>query len=309
MLGGLKRWDSVYFLGIADRSYEYEQYAAFFPLWPASVQLFRDVALFPLSSVLADDSRLLLSAHVTGTFFFCSSAVLLYRLTVRVTHDQRLALSSSLLYCLNPATVFFHAAYSTSMFACVSFAAMLTWHAGRKWISTFLTMAACGIRSNGVLCAGFAAYEFLTFCLQSYVHRHRGDWIYRRLIKEGVILLLRMMLIAGALLACQQRVASIYCRQQVFTWTYLSNSTATSDREAVRQIKTVRPPWCDSTSQMSYGYIQSEYWNVGFLRYFELKQAPNFALAFPVLFLTAAFGLQYSKRIWPSVRQLQLLRR
>ena len=44
---------------------------------------------------------------------------------------------------------------------------------------------------------------------------------------------------------------------------------------------------------MPYGYVQDKYWNVGFLRYFELRQLPNFILAAPVIYLVLAHSARF----------------
>ncbi|KAF5735719.1 GPI mannosyltransferase 2 isoform X1 [Tripterygium wilfordii] len=54
-------------------------------------------------------------------------------------------------------------------------------------------------------------------------------------------------------------------------------------------------PWCKVSVPLLCSYIQSHYWGVGFLRYFQLKQLPNFVLASPILILTLCSIVCYVK--------------
>ncbi len=47
-------------------------------------------------------------------------------------------------------------------------------------------------------------------------------------------------------------------------------------------------PWCSRPLPLIYTFVQEHYWDVGLFRYFRAEQLPNFALAAPMLALTAA---------------------
>lgn len=52
--------------------------------------------------------------------------------------------------------------------------------------------------------------------------------------------------------------------------------------------------WChDRPFPSLYSHIQSAYWGVGLLRYWQWKQLPNFLLAAPVLLLTVCGAIGY----------------
>lgn len=53
-------------------------------------------------------------------------------------------------------------------------------------------------------------------------------------------------------------------------------------------------PYCSSVAPNIYGFVQAKYWGVGLLRYWTLKQAPNFLLASPALSTTAAAILSFA---------------
>ncbi len=63
--------------------------------------------------------------------------------------------------------------------------------------------------------------------------------------------------------------------------------------------------WCSSMPPLIYTYVQDKYWNIGFLRYWTLSQAPNILLALPVLLSIMYFAFQHiQKSFLPRVLNL-----
>jgi Mannosyltransferase (PIG-V) len=52
-------------------------------------------------------------------------------------------------------------------------------------------------------------------------------------------------------------------------------------------------------------YIQRKYWNVGFLRYWQWKQIPNFILAFPILYVSTKAVISWIQWSWNYTQQQQ----
>jgi len=49
-------------------------------------------------------------------------------------------------------------------------------------------------------------------------------------------------------------------------------------------------PWCSNRIPLLYQFVQEYYWNVGFLRYYQIKQIPSFLLACPMIIISF-FGI------------------
>ena len=135
----LGRWDSVWFLTIADGGYGDGAREAFFPLYPLLVKL----AGVPLQSALVGGA--LASTALLGV-----ALVVLHRL-VALDHDPAVARNAVLVTALFPMSFFFSAVYSESLFLALSVGAV---YAARRerwaWAGALGALAAT-TRSAGVL--------------------------------------------------------------------------------------------------------------------------------------------------------------
>lgn len=281
LLGGLSRWDAEHFLFIAEYGYLYEHNFAFFPGFPLVLVVGTEL-LRPLRVLLSLRSCLLISVALLNSLFSVLAAVALHDLGCRVLHCPRQAFYGALLFCLSPASVFLTAGYSEALFAFLMFTAMGQLERGRSWTSGLLFALATSVRSNGLVSVGFLIHSqcrsfFSSFMVQTPL---------RQLLKlMGSVFLLVLTL--GLPFALFQYYAYIQ---------FCLPGSARPIPEPLLQLAVDRgyriangnkPPWCSWKCPLIYSYIQDTYWNVGFLRYYELKQVPNFLLATPMTMLVA----------------------
>lgn len=193
-------------------------------------------------------------------------------------------------FCLNPAGVFFSAAYSESIFAMLMLLGLaiavrgryyfnckamlhshdVKWHQSilAKWYSiptNLLWALASYTRSNGVLCtsAWWILVGMGTFCLSIADSNGNNSRMYN-CIRAILYHFAMGFIVTIPVLYHDNRGYNFHCMQQ-------SSSTAV-------------PEWCDNADQFTlYAYVQRKHWNVGLFRYYELKQIPNFILAAPIL--------------------------
>eukprot|EP01135_Chromosphaera_perkinsii_P003266 Nk52_evm41s239 gene=Nk52_evmTU41s239 len=254
LFGGFCNWDSVYFINIALNGYETENATAFFPLYPLLMRLVAQVLLFPLALVLSPLARTVIAGVLISNGAFVIAAVLLFRLGLNIFKTcKELALMSALMFCVNPASIFFSAIYSESLFALLTFGGMFFTSMRRYWEATVLFALCSATRGNGFLCAGFLVYDFIL--------RFRLTW------EKVFVGLPRILLCVGVVFfpfaLFQYYLYTIYC-------------TNSSPR-----------PFCSNLPPLIYLFVQKHYWGNGFLQYYNLKQAPNFLLAFPTAFLAS----------------------
>jgi hypothetical protein len=159
LLAPLARWDSVWYLRIADSGYggnaslrsghrpllaqDSAPRAAFFPLYPLLV---RGVGTLFGGSHAA----LLVASYLVSLGAFLAALVLLHRLT-ELELGRRLARPALLLLAVFPAAVYFGAPYSESLFLLLAVGAFYAARTGRwAWAGACAGLAS-GTRSAGLL--------------------------------------------------------------------------------------------------------------------------------------------------------------
>lgn len=265
-------WDSVYYVRIAQCGYEYEQPYAFLPLLPLCMRFLSKTVFAPLVPLMGYRAVLALSGYILNNIAFVFAALFLYKLTLIVFKDSKAALRATSLFCFNPASIFYSSIYSESLFSLLSFAGVYYFLSGVNWKALLLFAMSSAARSNGVINAGF-------FLFQAMHHS------YDAFFKQKQTLLALQVLIVGCL-----RSVCVFVPFFIFQlYGYLNICFGETSFEGSRS-------WCNARVPYLYGFIQSHYWEVGFLRYFQLKQLPNFLLASPILLLGMGSIIAYAKK-------------
>ncbi|KAH0631185.1 hypothetical protein JD844_005382 [Phrynosoma platyrhinos] len=297
LLGGLSRWDAEHFLFIAEHGYVYEHNCAFFPLFPLSLRVAAETALWPFRDFLCLRSRLLLSAALLNSLFSALASWALYELSCLVLQCRRRAFLSAILFCLTPANIFMAAAYSESMFALLVFGAMWQLEKGQHWASILLFSLATGVRSNGLINAGFLLYsQTKHFAFQLQANARTG--VKQLQVAGHFLSLIASLAVMPVFVFLPFALFQFYaycrfCKPDEYAVPGPLLQLAIDKGYRVATLNNGEQPWCSWDIPVLYAYIQEAYWNVGFLRYFEPKQIPNFLLALPAFLLGSWAGWWY----------------
>ena len=288
----------------AIRFMESEKSHAFFAGFPTLIRLVTRPVLRWIPWILLPptyESVLVLVAWWINTIAFVFAALALYELTYRVTKKcvvarelcVKCAYTSALLFCFNPASVFFSTAYSESLFCMMTFCGYYFAERNEYLLAMSCWVMASYTRSNGSLVVAWLLLQTIARCLQppqtlDDVVGHLGSLFYQSLFVLAPVMYhdwnaYYIHCIQGAQAGFQpQWCNDVYPMFGLYH--YLEFLKAD---DLLHYVKTYS----------LYKHVQSKYWNVGFLRYYEWKQIPNFLLAFPVLFLGVTGALTW---IWQS---------
>lgn len=240
----LTRWDALYFMHSAREGYVYEQEWAFGPGLPtAAAGVARLCAMLGFNAdAVVEPLAGIAIAHVSHFI----AVLALYKTTVVISNDRRLAYVASLLHLISPAGLFMSAPYNESPFSCLSFVGNLLFAVSFKTGPTSLRrnmlVTGAGIsfglattfRSNGLLSGLLFAVEAVK-CLVGFGQSPS----FPRLVA------LVSPVVGGLFVAAGSVVP------QAMAWLRYCNSG---------DVGVELRPWCSRTIPSIYTFVQAEYW-------------------------------------------------
>ncbi|CAL7944800.1 unnamed protein product [Xylocopa violacea] len=308
LFSGLTRWDGQYFLHIAKYGYTYENCLVFYPLYPMLIRMVA-IPIRRILFVLNVHSSVLIAAVIINIICFVKSAVIFYDLSKAVLKKTNVAYKAAVLYCINPATIFFSAVYSESLFAYLTYYSMLRSIKLDPYVSFPIGLSIL-TRSNGIVNIGFPVYFELKKLFYNYTEKNE-QFVWKKLCQ----FIFKTTTLKSLCLMCNTVIISIapFILLQIFNYIIFcipSSSQTFISEHIVNYSKLnnlVLPgsdkiEWCYLKIPIAYSNIQKKYWNVGFLNYYEIKQIPNFILAFPILYIMTMcireYFIEYKKYLY-----------
>ena len=294
-------WDAVHVLRIAEvGDYEYEHSRAFYPALPFFL---RFIHRGEVSTCALTCTALILNSLVS-IITVANMEKLAFILLANPQSGRALDISfatkcasfartAALLYCFNPASIFHLApGYTEAMFTfCATYGALLfargtvyafdescniTWgYFMNKGASYVFFALAASFRSNGILLGIYPACEIVSLLL--VVMRERKFW--------SKLISLPAHIFGGICIA----LPTIMVQYAAYV-----NFCGTHSRYNNSNNKAIPRPWCSKFPPNVYTFIQSEYWDVGFLRSWRFSQIPNILIASPALLASVYCLMKYA---------------
>lgn len=291
LFSGLTRWDSEYFIHISKYGYTYENTLAFYPLYPLLIRIVA-TPIKKIFFVLNLHSSIILAAVLINFVCFIKSAVTFYDLSKMVLKNTNTSYRAAIFYCINPATIFFSAIYTESLFAYLSFYSMLRSIKLDPYVSFPIGLSIL-TRSNGMINIGFPIYFRLQNLSYSYLIKHTNfslktlsQFMFKITTLRSILVMFNTIIISiipfvllqmyNYITFCIPNLNYTFIPEHITNYGIENNLVLSSSNNS---------EWCNLKIPVAYAYIQKKYWNVGFLNYYELKQIPNFILAIPILYI------------------------
>ena len=266
-LSTFSKWDSAHFLNIADLGYSDEQSLAFYPFFP---MLVRSAAmsvewLIPFER----HSMMIIFAVIISNMSFILSSIVFSL----IAKDMRISIAvqtvAFLSHVFSPASIFFSVPYTESTFAAFSWLGiwLMDNHPGYEHLAALPFFLASLLRSNGSINAVFViascVAKFSVFV--QFAPTEKSSRAILRLVASTAVNLIAISHphfywnIYGKQIICL-KFSDDFCPIMQSDSNCGLEVLCSDNNRNILSFKT------------AYSYVQEKYWNVGFLRYYQLKQ-------------------------------------
>lgn len=315
-LKAFTKWDSAHFLTIAKDGYTHDKSTAFMPFFPLCIRMGKTLLEFLVipTTYCKDDDLYILSALIINSLAFAMTSVILKHLSTKWGYDQDRRLRNIFfLHICNPANIFFTTCYSESLFSLFSWTGMLLNTYDVSIWSVIPYTIASSVRSNGILNATLMFMKLLHVVMvylqpsittdqdiDSKVVQRKSRSNIKRLSSIIISNVIALAIMMPSVIIDLINISRFCNANNDAIGRYNSHcrSVATENSIIIFDIISVSDYFQYihiNDGQSYYGYIQSKYWDVGFLKYYVIKQLPNFLLTIPMLVVLSWLNAEWKR--------------
>ncbi|KAI1721669.1 mannosyltransferase (PIG-V) domain-containing protein [Ditylenchus destructor] len=298
LFGGLSCWDARHFLHVAEFGYTWESTLAWFPLFPAILRVLGTCIQF-IFGPMNLFSAMLLGGVILNNIIFVVNGILLFRLAYMLTGNLKEAIISVYVFCWNPASIFFSAVYTESLYTLFTFSAVLFLQHNpsdriRQIIASFILSFAFLTRANGLANIGYIGFPLF---LEVILRKTDADKVEFEDFNMNFILKalhrLSLFLLCFFIMALPLRLFGFAMEEK-----FCSNKAAYEEprlKNFLQNSSFVLPgdvanlTWCNDDRDPSpllppyYAEVQEKYWGVSLFGHWQLRKFPFFLMAAPTL--------------------------
>lgn len=275
----LVRWDAIYFTALAHRGHYFEQEWAFGKGISTLVSLIAGRESTFLGKVYAAVALSHVSHYISVLVLFELTKLACSGPKARKEDVTKLACVAASLHIISPGGLFLSAPNAESTFSMFNMCgfwlyAMAYQRRSLPDMAAYISFTvaagisfgiACIMRGNGLLSGIPFLLDAIIFSWQ--LVRNADMTHLREVLPRLAATVFAGLCVAGGLLLPQVLAYQEYCTN-----------------------RTVRTPWCENTLPLIFSYVQSHYWNNGFLRYWTVSNIPLFLLAAPCIRILSRSG-------------------
>ena len=306
-------YDAIHFIIISQKNYINDNIFAFFPLFPWLVRGLAQFLsiIFPFKN---EFNSYMLSGFLTSNSFCLANCLLMFSIIYKLTNSLKKAKICTFLFLINPGTIFYISLYSENLYLMLQLIFIyyliksgeekyaqlntkISFGEIREKKQTYFFELACLIigllitRSNSIaLCTYFIIPSLLIIF---YKEKYMYSFIYSNFCQNFL-----------QFMKCFQKVCTdiglylILCFHAFLCFMYMTkfkpkSAICTQIKRGINKGLTkydLFDKWCfhrrESRINSFYNYIQSEYWNVGFLKQYSFNTIDRIVLAFPMNILS-----------------------